>query len=69
MEDLSTPLLDAVNEKLLNPDMSCGGTGEVVRRPLSGEPTSPPTSLAPTGLPTSEPTRLPTHQPTITPTS
>eukprot|EP00986_Skeletonema_menzelii_P015506 scaffold11920_cov91-Skeletonema_menzelii.AAC.4 len=34
MEDLSTPLLDVVNEKLLNPDMSCGQPGEVFTTPL-----------------------------------
>ncbi len=30
MEDLSTPLLDVVNEKLMNPNMNCGQPGEVV---------------------------------------
>jgi len=34
MEDLSTPLLDIVNEKLLNPEMSCGQPGVVVSTPL-----------------------------------
>ena len=36
MEDLSTPLLDTVTEKLLNPSMSCGGSGDVVTTPLFG---------------------------------
>lgn len=34
LEDLSTPLLDVINEKLLNPEMSCGQPGEVVTTPL-----------------------------------
>lgn len=34
LEDLSTPLLDVINQKLLNPDMSCGQPGEIVTTPL-----------------------------------
>ena len=40
MEDLSTPLLDVINEKLLDPDMSCGQPGEVVTTPLFAGSTS-----------------------------
>ena len=74
MADLSTPLLDAVNTKLLNPTMSCGGRGPVVRLPLSGgtEETPSPTRMPtnqPTHVPTNVPTPLPTGQPTSLPTS
>ena len=40
MEDLSTPLLDVINEKLLDPDMSCGQPGAVVTTPLFAGSTS-----------------------------
>ena len=72
MADLSTPLLDAVNTKLLNPTLSCGGRGPVVRLPLLGgsEDVIPIDPIPPDmRLLTNQTTHLPTHQGTHLPTS
>jgi len=81
MPDLSTPLLDAVNNKLADPNMSCGHPGHPTAippsptesmpiqpapmRPAPTHPTPAPTQPAP--APT-QPAPTPT-QPTPTPTS
>jgi hypothetical protein len=58
MDDLSTPLLDAMNHKLANPASSCGG-GQLI------PPTSSPQTKTPTKSPqTKTPTKTPTPEPT-----
>eukprot|EP00554_Chaetoceros_debilis_P007329 CAMPEP_0194076696 /NCGR_PEP_ID=MMETSP0149-20130528/3460_1 /TAXON_ID=122233 /ORGANISM="Chaetoceros debilis, Strain MM31A-1" /LENGTH=1024 /DNA_ID=CAMNT_0038757527 /DNA_START=190 /DNA_END=3264 /DNA_ORIENTATION=+ len=54
MPDLTTPLLDAVNEKLLKPDMNCAG-GTYTIAPSQTCWTSVPTTLTPTTAPTGSP--------------
>ena len=51
MADLSTPLLDVVNTKLLDPSFSCGESGlypHEVQSEASTESNSPPSAVAPT---------------------
>ena len=68
MDDLSTPLLDAINQKLANPASSCGGDPFI--QPTSPPQTSPPTSSPKTKTPTASPqTETPTKFPTPQPTS
>ena len=64
MEDLSTPLLDAMNQKLRNSESSCGG-GPVIQ-PTNSPQTSPPTnSPHHTKTPTMSPkAKFPTPEPT-----
>ncbi|KAL3809554.1 hypothetical protein ACHAXA_001828 [Cyclostephanos tholiformis] len=56
MDDLSTPLLDITNKKLLNPNLSCGEPGfypgEIVDSQVDqGEPSTPVTSPTPASSP------------------
>lgn len=80
MPDLSTPLLNALNDRLNNPNIRCdgGSGGEIAQTPveaqapvLTSDPTEIPTrepSFPPTKEPTREPIREPTKLPTKTPT-
>ena len=74
MDDLSTPLLDSVNNKLANPEYPCEGgqTMPPTTSPQTMPPTTVPNTASPTPSPhTKTPTQLPTPEPTfsaVTPT-
>jgi chitinase len=79
MPDLSTPLLNALNDRLNNPNIRCdgGSGGGIAQNPvetqapvLTEDPTELPTrkpSFPPTNELTLEPTKEPTKEPTIQP--
>jgi len=70
MQDLSTPLLDAVNEKLANPSIDCaGGGGGPPTAPSTNAPNPSPITQPPVASPISPPSSPPTPSPTPPPTT
>ena len=67
MPDLSTPLLNALNDRLNNPNVRCdgGSGGEMVQ--TSVEIQAPVLTSDPTQLPTRKPSFPPTKEPTREP--
>jgi chitinase len=68
MPDLSTPLLNAVNDKLQHPSLSCDGGGSNPTNSPIKSPT-PPSPTPPVGNPTKVPSKSPTKSPTPNPTT
>lgn len=69
MSDLSTPLLDALNDRVNNPNIRCDGTtgGPPVETQVAQVVVTENPTLQPTRPPTSQPTRPPTFQPVSEP--
>jgi len=72
MQDLSTPLLDALNDRINDPNTRCdgsSGSGPVTPSPVETQVTAQPTEKPTTRKPSFQPTKKPSFQPTKKPTN